>query len=68
MPALVLAGRDDPIIPLANARLLQRLLPDARLVLFDCGHLFLLTRLEQFCRELDGFLLEPGGKQDLVTD
>jgi len=68
MQALVLAGRDDPIIPVANARLLHRLLPDARLVLFDCGHLFLLTRLEQFCRELDGFLLEPGGKQDPVTD
>ena len=30
-PALILAGDDDPIIPLANARLMAALLPDARL-------------------------------------
>lgn len=57
-PALVMAGEDDPIIPLANARLLARRLPDARLSLYDCGHLFLLTRLDRVCGEIDGFLLD----------
>ena len=34
-PVLVLHGDDDPIAPLANARLLARLLPDARLVVLE---------------------------------
>lgn len=57
-PALVMAGEDDPIIPLANARLLKRRLPDASLSVYDCGHLFVLTRLPRVCREIDGFLVE----------
>jgi poly(3-hydroxyalkanoate) depolymerase len=43
-PVLLLAGEDDPLVPLANARMMLRLLPDARLQTFDCGHLFTLTR------------------------
>ena len=34
-PTLILAGDDDPIIPLANARLMAALLPDARLHVQD---------------------------------
>src|SRR5690349_9840287 len=30
-PTLVLAGDDDPIVPLVNARIMHRLIPDARL-------------------------------------
>jgi poly(3-hydroxyoctanoate) depolymerase len=41
-PTLVLAGDDDPIVPLV-ARILHRLIPDCRLdVLPGAGHLFLL--------------------------
>ena len=58
-PALIMAGEDDPIIPLANARLLASRLPDARLSVFDCGHLFLLTRLERVCNEIETFLQQP---------
>ena len=44
-PTLVLAGDDDPIVPLANGRLLARLIPDARLrVVAGGGHLFLIER------------------------
>jgi poly(3-hydroxyalkanoate) depolymerase len=56
-PTLVMAGDDDPIIPLVNARLLTRLIPDAQLEIFDCGHLFLLTRLERSAAALEQFLL-----------
>ena len=42
-PALILAGRDDPIVPPVNARLMARLMPNARLKLLDDGHLFLVT-------------------------
>jgi poly(3-hydroxyalkanoate) depolymerase len=42
-PTLVLAGDDDPIIPLVNARLMERLLPNATLHVFHDGHLGLVT-------------------------
>lgn len=42
-PTLVMAGDDDPIVPLLNARLLAWRIPDARLhVVRGGGHLFLL--------------------------
>ena len=56
-PTLVMAGEDDPIVPLVNARLLARLIPNARLEIFDCGHLFLLTRSERSVASLHAFLL-----------
>jgi poly(3-hydroxyalkanoate) depolymerase len=55
-PTLVMAGADDPLVPLPNARILARRIPDARLEVFDCGHLFLLTRIERVARSLAGFL------------
>src|SRR5215471_11068923 len=42
-PTLVMAGTDDPIVPVANGRTLASLIPDARLVTIDDGHLFLVT-------------------------
>jgi poly(3-hydroxyalkanoate) depolymerase len=42
-PTLILAGDDDPIIPLVNARIMNRLLPDATLHVFHDGHLGLVT-------------------------
>ena len=43
-PTLVIAGTDDPIVPVANGRILAKLIPDARLVTVDDGHLSLVTR------------------------
>ncbi len=40
---LVIAGTDDPIVPITNARILTTLIPNARLVTIDDGHLFLVT-------------------------
>jgi poly(3-hydroxyalkanoate) depolymerase len=42
-PTLVMAGTDDPIVPVANGRILASLIPDARLATIDDGHLFLVT-------------------------
>ena len=55
-PTLVLAGRDDPIVPLVNARVLAMLIPRARLHVFDDGHLFLLTRPGRIAPLLRDFL------------
>jgi poly(3-hydroxyoctanoate) depolymerase len=58
-PTLVLAGNDDPLVPLINARLHAWLLRDARLHVFDDGHLFLLTRAQETAATIAGFLVEP---------
>jgi poly(3-hydroxyalkanoate) depolymerase len=43
VPVLILMGADDPIVPVVNGRMLAARLPDARLKVMDCGHLFILT-------------------------
>lgn len=45
-PTLIMAGRDDPLVPAINARIMKSLIPDARLAILDCGHLFLMTQGE----------------------
>lgn len=56
-PALVLAGDDDPIIPVANGRLLARRIPDARLhVVPGGGHLFLFLRASTMAPLIVDFL------------
>lgn len=42
-PTLIVAGDDDPIVPLANARIMARLLPNARLHVVHDGHLALIA-------------------------
>jgi len=63
-PVLILAGDDDPIIPLANARLMAALLPDARLHVYPDGHLGLLTRAAELAPVVSDFLLavEPASR------
>ena len=62
-PTLVIHGDADPLIPELNARLMTALLPNARLEVIDCGHLFLLTRLEKIVPLIDGFLRSPGASE-----
>jgi poly(3-hydroxyoctanoate) depolymerase len=58
-PTLVLAGDDDPIVPLLNGRILARRIPDARLHVVDGGgHLFLLERPAETAALVTGFLAE----------
>jgi poly(3-hydroxyalkanoate) depolymerase len=54
---LILAGDDDPIIPLVNARIMQRLLPHADLHVFEDGHLGLLTSAAELGPLVSAFLL-----------
>ncbi len=57
-PTLVLGGTDDPIIPVANPRMQARLIPRARLHLYDGGHLGLVTEADQLAPVIDDFLDE----------
>ncbi len=58
-PTLIVSGDDDPIIPLANARLMHWLIPDAQLHVFHGGHLGLVTEAAQLAPVIDKFLAEP---------
>jgi len=56
---LVLAGKDDPLVPVANARILAALIPRSRLYLFEDGHLFLLSPSQLALPIIERFLAEP---------
>ena len=55
-PTLVLMGRDDPLVPVANGRILARLIPKARLEIIDDGHLFMVTRARETAERIEKFL------------
>ena len=55
-PTLILSGDDDPLIPLANARLLRRGIPNARLHVYHGGHLSLVTEAAELAPAVDRFL------------
>lgn len=57
-PTLVLAGEDDPLAPGAEARAMAAAIPNAELEIFDCGHLFVLTRLDRVVASIERFLIQ----------
>jgi poly(3-hydroxyalkanoate) depolymerase len=58
IPVLIMMGADDPIVPLVNGRILASRLPDVRLEVVDCGHLFILTHPEETAGTIERFLFE----------
>lgn len=55
-PTLLLAGDDDPIIPLINAKVMARLIPSARLHVYSGGHLGILTESDRLGGIVEDFL------------
>jgi poly(3-hydroxyoctanoate) depolymerase len=55
-PTLVIAGKDDAIVPPINARIMARLIPNATYRIFKGGHLFALTEKEQVASLVHAFL------------
>jgi poly(3-hydroxyalkanoate) depolymerase len=53
---LILSGDDDPLIPLANARLMHRLIPHSRLHVYHGGHLGMVTEATELAPVVDTFL------------
>ena len=59
---LVLTGADDPVVPVANGRVLSTLLPHAQLHVFPDGHLGLLTLADELAPRIARFLRQdPAG-------
>jgi poly(3-hydroxyalkanoate) depolymerase len=55
-PTLVVVGDDDPIIPMVNARMMARLIPNARLHVYSGGHIALITEAEELAPVIEEFL------------
>lgn len=60
-PTLILTGRDDPIVPCVNGRILAWLIPNSRLHIFDDGHLGLVTSAEELAPIVRAFLTAEEG-------
>jgi poly(3-hydroxyalkanoate) depolymerase len=54
--ALILAGDDDPIIPLASARIMHWLIPRSELHVYQGGHLELAAHPERIAPAVEAFL------------
>lgn len=61
---LILSGVDDPLIPLANGKILNARIPDSRLQEINCGHLLLLTQRKAVVPMISEFLLEDTSATD----
>ena len=61
-PTLVVVGHDDPIVPLVNGRILTRMIPNARLQVMNCGHLFIVTMPHETAAIFQQFLDEDCGE------
>jgi pimeloyl-ACP methyl ester carboxylesterase len=57
---LIVAGTDDPIIPVVNAHIMHALLPHSRLHLHSGGHIDLLHNAPELAPVVGMFLREPG--------
>lgn len=57
---LILAGDDDPIIPMVNAKLMRLLIPRSRLHVYSDGHLGLVTSADELAPIVADFLRAPG--------
>lgn len=55
-PTLVMSGTDDPLINVANAKMLAHLIPNSRLKLIDDGHLFVVTDPKMTAKVVEDFL------------
>jgi poly(3-hydroxyalkanoate) depolymerase len=55
-PTLVIAGDDDPIVPVVNARMMARLIPRAELHVYSGGHIALLTEADELVPVVEDFL------------
>jgi poly(3-hydroxyalkanoate) depolymerase len=55
-PTLILSGDDDPLIPLANARLMHSLMPRSQLRVYHGGHLALVTEAHELAPVVGRFL------------
>ena len=52
---LIIAGTDDPIVPVVNARIMARLLPHATVHLHPGGHIDVIANAAEFAPVIESF-------------
>jgi pimeloyl-ACP methyl ester carboxylesterase len=67
-PTLILAGDDDPIIPVANARIMHRLIPASDLHIYRGGHLELAADAQRLGAVVEAFLDADTSTEAITTD
>ena len=55
-PTLIVAGDDDPIVPVVNARIMARFIPEAQLHVYAGGHIALITEAAELAPVIEDFL------------
>jgi poly(3-hydroxyalkanoate) depolymerase len=55
---LILAGDDDKLVPLANAKILQSQIPCAKLHIYHGGHMGLMTQAMELAEVVEQFITE----------
>lgn len=62
-PTLIMMGDDDAIVPLANGKFLEWLIPDSELIVMKGGgHLFLLSHKDESVEAIRDFLDTPAAE------
>jgi pimeloyl-ACP methyl ester carboxylesterase len=56
---LIVAGLDDPIIPVVNAKIMARLLPHATVHMHSGGHVDLITNAAELAPVIESFRDQP---------
>ena len=56
LPVLIIMGDDDPIVPEMNGWILANRLPNVRLEVVECGHLFILAQPEMTVNMVKRFI------------
>ena len=56
VPTLLIMGGDDPLIPVVNGKILMNRIPNAQMVVVDCGHLFILSKPDETAQRIEAFI------------
>ena len=56
---LIIAGRDDPVVPVANAKIMARLLPHSTVYMHAGGHVDLITNAAELAPVIESFRDQP---------
>ena len=66
-PTLIVWGDKDVLVPVKDAAIFERLIPDARKIIYkDTGHVSMMERPERFNSDVKAFLDEAPGEQQPV--
>jgi poly(3-hydroxyalkanoate) depolymerase len=66
-PTLILMGRDDPLVPPINGRILAALIPNAELQMIDDGHLFIVTKPKETAALIEAFLADASRETEPLS-